>query len=80
MDRMKLSGREVVCFPPENTALQGNWPMVIIHGDEKTLDLLVDNKLLPMNECFAAVILSEDRLADYTPWESKALNERFPDF
>ncbi len=80
MEKKILSGREYLIFPPKEPLKQSDWPVVIVHGDSDSSQLLMKNGLLPLSNSLAVVILSEDRYGDYTPWPAKALNQRFPDF
>lgn len=81
MEEKITTGRRYVVYQPNVLGKRDElWPLVLIHGDEKMAELLQENQLLPMKNCLAVMILSENRLDDYTPWTAKALNARFPDF
>ena len=80
MIKQSLSGREYVVFPPEIPSAESEWPLVILHGDLSMYQLMTENNLLPMKHCSAVMILSTNRLDDFSPWPSKALHEKFPDF
>lgn len=80
MKKMALSGREYIIFSPTSPLTKTEWPIVILHGDSQMYQLMTEKKLLPMKHCLAVMILSTNRIDDFSPWPCKALNEKFPDF
>ena len=80
MKKQSLSGREYVVFSPETLSAESECPLAILHGDLTMYQLLTENNLLPMKHCFAVMILSTNRLDDFSPWPASALHEKFPDF
>ena len=43
-------------------------------------ELFLKHRILPPKTGRIFMILSTDRLCDYTPWKASALSSRFPDF
>lgn len=80
MKIQSLSGRAYVVFSPETLSAECECPLAILHGDLTMYQLLTENNLLPMKHCFAVMILSTNRLDDFSPWPASALHEKFPDF
>ena len=80
MKKISLSGREYIIYLPEKPLTEAEWPITILHGDSQMYQLMTDNRLLPMKHCFAVMVLSTNRIDDFSPWPCKALNEKFPDF
>ena len=77
---MIIKGRKCILYHPLNKIDNKKMPVILINGDNLTFNILQKNKLLPRERCFSVLILSDKRLDDYTPWPSKALCDRFPDF
>lgn len=75
-----LDGRQFEVYEPSAPADSAPLPLVFLHGDAAMKRLLEKQTLLPMQHCLAVLILSEDRLRDFTPWPAPSLHPRFPDF
>ena len=81
MEVRMCNGRQYIIYPPKiSSSNKQEGSLVVIHGDEKLVKLLDENKILPLNNSFAVIVLSKNKLDDYTPWFAEAINERFPNF
>lgn len=76
-----IAGRECFVFLPANYETEKrSYPVVYLHGDIETYHLLENADFLPDLSFILVGIIALNRLDEYTPWPSKALHERFPDF
>lgn len=76
-----IGGRELLIYLPKNYEVENRfYPVVYINGDDSTKSILENAEYLSKLEYIIVSIESENRLSELTPWPSKSLHPKFPDF
>ncbi|NEW06383.1 alpha/beta hydrolase [Paenibacillus sp. SYP-B3998] len=85
-----FKGRRIAIYlPPSYQTIGAKFPVVYVQDGEDLFDPLQSNSLAVLEDMFAKEALEQlilvgiqpkHRIDEYTPWSSKALADRFPDF
>lgn len=75
-----VSGRKIAIFLPDTYHEARAYSVVYIHSDKKNRNFLTSQFYFSSFDFITVIIETENRLSDYTPWESPALDSRFEAF